>query len=397
MGLTLISGVRRWSGWRLLLTCAIGLVMSVPGAQQTAHSSSGQTRRGCVATSAALDTIVRDVHDRQRNVGLSATVLLRGQLVATWSLGFADAEARRPVTSQTRFGIASITKAFTGIALLKAVERGRIDLDAPIQRYVPGFPVKNDGAITLRLLAAHLAGIRHWGDERNATLYARHFNNVAEILPLFQNDPLLAPPASKYSYSSYGYNLIAAAIQAAQGMPFQRFVQSAILERLDLRNTGFDDVRRPNPGMARRYSFYDPESGAELPTLARVPDWDYSHNIAGGNMSSTAEDLVRFGRAILTPGLLSRASVELLQQRPVVQGVESPMSFGWFVSPSGTKPRELHITGSNAGLQAALYVFPDDDLVVAVLANTWGIGSRSGEMVELPIRLARLCLSGAPQ
>jgi CubicO group peptidase (beta-lactamase class C family) len=83
-----------------------------------------------------------------------------------------------PVTNETRFGVASITKAFTGLALLKLHEVGRIDLDVPIQRYVPAFPVKPGGVITPRLLAAHLAGIRHWGPERNAALYARHFDDV---------------------------------------------------------------------------------------------------------------------------------------------------------------------------------------------------------------------------
>jgi CubicO group peptidase (beta-lactamase class C family) len=144
--------------------------------------------------------------------------------------------------------------------------------------------------------------------------------------------------------------------------------------------------------MARRYSFYDVDSGVELAAPVRVPDWDYSHNIAGGNMSSTAEDLARFGRALMRPGLLTPGSIDLLSTRPTIGGVESPMSFGWFVAPRGQKPREWHMTGSNAGLQAALYVFPDDDLAVAVLSNTWGVGSRSGEMADLPLRLGRLCL-----
>jgi serine beta-lactamase-like protein LACTB, mitochondrial len=345
-----------------------------------------------MASQAVLDDAVRELHQRQKNVGLSAAILLRGRVVASWSLGFADLERRQPVTPRTRFGIASITKAFTGVALLQAREQGRIDLDAPVQRYVPSFPVKPEGAITLRLLAAHLAGIRHWGAERNAALYSRHFDDVKDILPLFEADPLVAPPGSKYSYSSYGYNLIAAAIESAVGTKFQRVVERGILDRAGLRDTGFDDVRKPDPRVARRYSYYDLESFADLTAPVRVPDWDYSHNIAGGNMSSTSEDLVRFGRAVYRGSLLSRTSLELVAARPVVGGVESPMSAGWFVGPRDSRPREWHITGSNAGLQASLYVFPDDDLAVAVLSNTWGVGSRSGEMVDLPLRLGRLCL-----
>jgi CubicO group peptidase (beta-lactamase class C family) len=356
-------------------------------------TSSG--RATCAAPQDVLDAAVRDVHERQRNVGLSAAILLRGRLVASWSIGMADAESHRAVTSSTRFGIASITKAFTGVALLQAHQRGQVDLDEPIQSYVPGFPVKPGTPITLRLLAAHLGGIRHWGPERGPALYARHFDDVKDILPLFAADPLAVPAGSKYSYSSYGYNLIAAALESATGVQFQRLVTTRILEPLRLRDTGFDDVRRADPRMARRYSFYDADSGAELAAPVRVPGWDYSHNIAGGNMSSTSEDLVRFARALMRPGLLTPGSIDLLSTRPTIGGVESPMSFGWFVAPRDQKPRDWHITGSNAGLQAALYVFPDDDLAVAVLSNTWGVGSRSGEMADLPLRLGRLCLGEA--
>ena len=69
------------------------------------------------------------------------------------------------------------------------------------------------------------------------------------------------------------------------------------------------------------------------------------------------------------------------------------MSFGWFVRKAGDGPRRIHITGSNPGLQAAVHVYPDDDLVTVVLSNTHGVGARSGEMVaDLPERLAALCL-----
>ena len=127
----------------------------------------------------------------------------------------------------------------------------------------------------------------------------------------------------------------------------------------------------------------------------RVPEWDYSHNLAAGNMFSTA-DLVRFGSAFIRPGFLTRDGWLLLTTRPRIGGVESPMSFGWFVSENDRTPREIHTSGSNAGVQAALYVYPDSSLVVAVLSNTWGIGSRSGEMVsELPQEIARLCATTA--
>ncbi|MDP9279015.1 MAG: beta-lactamase family protein, partial [Gemmatimonadota bacterium] len=271
----------------------------------------------CRDRSQALKAAVADIQRRQRNIGLSALVMLGGETVIAENLGYADLEHRVPVTNETRFGVASITKAFTGLSLLKLHEAGRIDLDAPIQRYVPAFPVKPGGVITPRLLAAHLAGIRHWGPERNAALYARHFDDVNDVITLFKDDTLVAPPGTKASYSSYGYNLIGAAIQSASGVKYQEYVNREIISRLGLRNTGFDDVRRVLPNRARRYSYFDPWTFAvDSNAVYRVPDWDYSHNTAGGNMYSTAADLARLGRAIEQPGLLSKESLDLLYRRP---------------------------------------------------------------------------------
>ena len=322
--------------------------------------------------------------------------MLGGETVVAENLGYADLENRTPVTADTRFGVASITKAFTGLSLLKLHEGGRIDLDAPIQRYVPAFPVKPGAAITTRLLAAHLAGIRHWGRERDAALYARHFDDVNDVLALFKDDTLVASPGTKASYSSYGYNLIGAAIQSASGVKYQDYVNREIISPLGLTSTGFDDVRRVLPNRARRYSYFDPWTFAiDSSAVYRVPDWDYSHNIAGGNMYSTAADLARLGRAIERPGLLSRESLDLLYRRPSVGAVQATMSFGFFVSDSTAAHRLLNIGGSNAGLQSGLSVYPDDDLVIVVLSNTWGIGSNSGEMTgALPARLAAICMDG---
>jgi serine beta-lactamase-like protein LACTB, mitochondrial len=374
------------------LICLFMLCAS--SAPQKVAAQSTRELAACSDRRQALKDALADIHRRQRNIGLSAVVMLGGETVLTENMGYADLEHRVPVTSETRFGVASITKAFTGLSLLKLHEFGRIDLDAPIQRYVPAFPVKPAGVITPRLLAAHLAGIRHWGQERNAALYARHFDDVNDVLALFKDDTLIAPPGAKASYSSYGYNLIGAAIQSASGVKYQDYVNREIISRLGLTNTGFDDVRRVLANRARRYSYFDPWTFAvDSNAVYRVPEWDYSHNMAGGNMYSTATDLARFGRAIEQPGLLSRESLNLLYRRPSVGAVQATMSFGFFVSDSTAAHRRLNIGGSNAGLQSGLFVYPDEDLVIVVLSNTWGIGSNSGEMNgALLTRLAAICM-----
>ena len=386
--------IRRVAGL-LCLILAVGCAGT--GSSASAPALGGSPNAGlpaCLDEQAVAQTIERIVGSQQ-NVGLSIAIAHDGR-VGSWGFGFADLEDSTRVTPASRFPTASVTKAFTGVALLQAVERGEVDLDAPIQRYVPAFPMKPGGDITLRLLAAHLAGVRHWADERTPALYARHFDDVDSILPLFAADTLVAPPDTRYSYTSHGYNLIAMALQGASGVKYQELVRRHIVEPLALRGTGFNDVRAVLPHRVRNYSFYDLVTYADLQVPVRVPDWDYSHNMAGGNIISTAPDLVRFGMAMLQPGLLAPASLRAATSRSQRTRVVSPMSFGWFVADSTTPVRRFHINGSNPGVGSALFVYPDDRVVIAILSNTWGRNARSADLTgslpaQLPSQLAQLC------
>ncbi len=344
----------------------------------------------CAASDAELLAAIQAVQDKQHNVGVQAAIWRDDRLVFSRGLGLADAARHVPVTPRTLFPVASLTKAFTGIATLQAVDAGKLDLDTPIQTYVADFPVKPELTITARRLAAHRAGIHHWGPERDA-LFKRHFDDLAQVVALFRDDPLLPRAGAEYQYSSYGYNLLALAVQNARGRPFTGLVESGVLRPLRLNATRFDDARRRRPGTTRLYSFYDLTSFAELSHPVMVPDRDYSHNLAAGNMSSTAGDLARFGAALFAPGLVSASSWELLFHRPDFGGVASPMSFGFFAPRPGAE-RRLNINGSNPGVQSGLVIVPGRRVAVAVLANTWGVGSRSGEFgSDLPQRLADLC------
>lgn len=353
---------------------------------QTAPTAFSDRQRSAVLNA------LREVHDKQRNVGLSAAVLWKGTLVFSEGLGYADLERKIPVTRKTLFPVASATKAFTAAALIKLVEAGKINLDAPVQQYVPQFPKKAGGEITPRLLAAHLAGIRAYrNDERTSEFYARHYDNVLGALAIFQDDPLLAAPGSRYAYTSYGYNLLAAVIQSAAGKPYDRYVTETILRPLNLKQTVFEDIRRLPADRTENYSFYDPFTFQESQTAQKVPRFDYSYNMGGGNLLTTAEDLAQFGGAYLRPGYFTKESLALFYARIRHNDVESPWSYGWFVAPDSTGARRLYITGAFAGAQSALQVYPDDELVIAITSNTWGINSRSNEMVlELPHRVATL-------
>ena len=360
----------------------------------TAGSARAQA---CADSASAFRRIITEFQSRQQNVAIVVGVMRDGRIVFNEATGLADKEAGVPAVARMAFSIASVTKAFTGAALLTLVEAGAIDLDAEIQRYVPEFPRHPGGTpVTVRMLAAHLSGVRHWGAERDDALYARHFDDVLDILPLFRDSAWVTgiPPGTRYSYASYNYNAIAMAIQRASGTPYQQVLQARILTPLRLTSVQFDRPGLGGRDRPARYSWYDLKDFHELVDAPqRVPDWDYSHNMAGGGLTANTADLLAFARAFRQPGVLSAQSLALVWARPVIGGVESPMSYGWFTR---SNPARLNIGGSNAGVQAGLSVWKELDLAIAVLANSWGRGSRSGELMSdaadgLIGRLAAVC------
>jgi CubicO group peptidase (beta-lactamase class C family) len=352
------------------------------GAPQSALDSAhgADSRRELRATECRR--ILREVHDLQKNVGLSAAVSVDGEIVFEETFGLASLELHVPVDTGTRFLLASLTKAFTGATLMKLREKGLIDLDAPITRYLPEAPAAEWKSITARLLAAHLGGIRGYRDgEKTPEFHWKHFSSAREAIGIFLQDPLASAPGSAYAYTSFGYNILAAVMEAASGQPYASLVAEEVLRPLGLQDTAFDDVRAVTDRLASNYTYYAPYTYEPIEEVMAVPHVDYSYNQGGGNMVSTARDLIRFGEAFTRPGFFNAESLALFRQRQGVAGVDSPWSFGWFAGPGAGEDQAIYITGAFTGVQSALWVWPARRIVVVVLSNCWGIGSRSGDMV----------------
>lgn len=317
-------------------------------------------------------SVLEDIFTEQQMVGLQGAIF-DGQQVHAINLGYADLEHQVAVTADTRFEVASVTKVFTGLGMILLEASGELDADAPVQRYVPEFPDKPQGEITSHQLAGAMAGIRHYQDERDEVFYATHYDSVIAALDVFSDDPLVAVPGTQSHYSSYGFNLLAAVIERASGRPFTATISELLLDPMELHNTGFTDVRIPLPHRSRHYSFIDLYSRQVLPTLHVLPTRNHSYNMGGGNMYSTAEDLVSFGRHLLTPGLLSEHVIaQIMAPHMLPDGQPGEFSDGWVMFGNRATPRFLMAGGSYPGTLALLLVFPDLDVVAAMVSNTWG-------------------------
>jgi CubicO group peptidase (beta-lactamase class C family) len=293
--------------------------------------------------------------------GLSLTVAVDGKIVYSEGFGYADLEERVPVWPTTKFRIGSISKPLTATALVQLVEAGKLDLDAPVQKYVPSFPDKG-AVITTRMLAGHLAGIRHYqGDEFNIQ---KHYANVLDGLKIFENDPLVSPPGTKFNYSSYGFNVLSAVVESASGETFLEYMQKHVFSAMGLAHTAADQNTQI---VEQRSRFYEKEKEG---TLENAPYVDNSYKWAGGGFLSTSEDLVRFGSTLLQPGFLKADSLKLLfASQKTKSGVETGYGMGWGItkSPSGRVVYE-HSGGSIGGTSQVI-LYPETHLVVALVTN----------------------------
>ena len=260
--------------------------------------------------------------------GLSISVSVDRRVVWSEGMGYADLELRSPATPLTRYRIGSVSKILTaaGVALLH--QRGELDLDAPVQDYVPSFPRKPEGEITTRLLAGHMGGIRHYVDIEAEYYLTRRYETVFEALDLFRDDALVAAPGTEWSYSSYGFNLISAVIAAASGRGFLQYLDEEVFRPLGMLHTGGDHTDSLVVNRARPY---DRASDGRLINARHI---DNSHKWAGGGFLSTTEDLLRFAHGHLEPGLFRQETLDLLwTSQRTISGEEIGVGIGWRLFP----------------------------------------------------------------
>ncbi|PYP02153.1 MAG: hypothetical protein DMD25_06685 [Gemmatimonadetes bacterium] len=293
--------------------------------------------------------------------GVQVAVAVNGKLVWSEGFGYADAERQKPVTRETQFRIGSVSKPLTATAVALLYEQGKLDLDAPVQRYVPSFPDKGY-PVTTRLLAGHLAGIRHYKDRE--FFLNRRFATVLDGLTIFQDDSLLFPPGTRFSYSSYGWNLVSAVVEAASGDDFLHHMAAHVFRPLGLSHTAPDRSDSLIPG---RTQFYDRDSAGSYRVAPAV---DNSYKWAGGGFVSTAEDLVKFGSALLEPGLLKRETLDLLfTSQRTSAGQSTGYGIGWFLRTDSLGHRWAFHGGGAVGGTAVFGLDRDSRLVVAILTN----------------------------
>jgi len=303
----------------------------------------------------------------------------RGELRWSAGYGLADIENDVPATPDTVYRLASVSKPITAVAVLQLVEQGKIDLDAPVQRYVPAFPAKQ-WPVTTRLLLGHLGGIRHYVEgEFEST---RHYATLSDALDIFRNDPLVQEPGTKYLYSTYGYTLAGAVVEAASGTTFPEYVRRNVFAPAGMAGARVDDVFEIIPHRAQGYQ-KGPAGAMRNSGLA-----DTSYKIPGGGLCGTAPDLARFA-VELWKGTLIRPETRRLMFTSLKtrEGKPTGYGLGWALGTDPLGRGEAFHRGDQQRVTTLLYTQPERRLAVVLFANLEGI---SAPLFALARQIARI-------
>lgn len=333
-------------------------------------------------TETAVREAAAEFMEAQRVPGMSVAIVSGNVLLFEAGFGLADVENEVPASPQSIYRLASISKMLTGVAAMQLAEQGKLDLNSPVQRYVPGFPEKQ-APITAELLLKHQSGIRHYRDDE--THSAVFYNRVGDSLVIFKDDPLLFAPGEKYSYTTYGYNLLGAAIEAAAGQDYVTYVQEHIAAPAGMKTLQADSVHRIIPHRAAGYRIHGARKNGELRNDFAV---DVSNKIPGGGWCSTAGDLGRFAIALIEGRLVQPATLERMwTMQQTADGKDTRSGLGCFIKVVDGD-RQISHSGGQPKVSTFLLISPAHRAAVAVMCNL--SGATAGKLAEelMPLVIA---------
>jgi serine beta-lactamase-like protein LACTB, mitochondrial len=372
----------RVAGWWLGGLCSAIIVAMVLAGALTADDVAVRP-----AEKAQFEDAVSKFMAANHAPGVSAAIVENGELVWSAGFGMADLENSVPATSRTLYRLGSVSKPLTATAAMQLWERGKIDLDAPVQKYCPAFPVK-EWPITTRELLGHLGGIRHYKSDSQDDPEignTKHFESVADGIKFFANDPLVAKPGTKFNYSTMGYTLVGCSIEGAAGEKFADYLHANIFIPAGMTDTQADNLLAVIPHRTRYYS--KNQAGA----VVNADLLDPSYKIPGGGLISSADDMARFEIAILNDTLIKRATRDIMwTPQKTADGKQGGYALGWGTGTRDGIP-EIGHNGSQQGTSTAIILVPEKRDGVVVLVNMDEVGAD-----ELAAQLLKLALAAVP-
>jgi CubicO group peptidase (beta-lactamase class C family) len=387
-----------WTTCTALLVLCVRLLAPSAARAEDAHDRLGV--RG--AEFQAIDAYVAAQMEAMHIPGVALAIVRGDEVVHLGSFGVAD-PAGRPMTAQTPLILGSTGKSITALAVMQLVEAGKLELDAPVQRYLPWFRVGGpDGhsaasAITVRHLLSHVSGIPT-GKIIGASLTGTGDETLEDEVRALAAVTLTAPVGTAYQYANSNYVTLGLLVQTVSGQSYEEYVQEHVFAPLRMQQSFVSRAEATRHGLATGYRWW---FGVPVPaSLPHLPG-----TLPAGFHMSSARDMAQYLVAQLNGGryrdtaVLSPTGVTQLHQPAAAMGAHGAggdaYGMGWVVSTSG-EPAVWH-GGDTANFHSDVALFPARHLGVVVLMNVNGnLAMTTGAQSVVAQGVQRLLLGEQP-
>lgn len=325
--------------------------------------------QAALAQQTAPDAFI-EAYAKEHNFNGTILVQEDGQITFARSFGLANIPFKVPNTNQTKYKVASITKAFTSVLILQLHEQGKIDLNKPIGTYLPDYAGEGAGKVTIHQLLNHTSGLANFDtvtDVETAITsglptYQTPFTSD-QLLAKFCSGKLANEPGKVFDYNNADYIILGKIIERVHGKTYEQVLRDTILQPLGMDNTGMLHQSPILEGLADTY-FLREDLNALVNDLPVYPENWY----AAGAMYSTVNDLLAFSNALFGAKLLKRETLDLMFK----PGLDDYGYGVWAYNTkiNGKRHRVVKRPGQIMGAQSQLYRFLDEDVTVIVLSNT---------------------------
>jgi CubicO group peptidase (beta-lactamase class C family) len=300
----------------------------------------------------------------------SGTVLVArgGDIMYARAFGEANKDHRVANILESKFNIGSIGKTFTGVAIMQLVERGEVELTAPVSRYLDGFPYGD--SITIHHLLSHTSGMFNYMAHPDFRLQMSSLRNIGDWLPLiYDQDLVFDTPGERFAYSNSGIVTLGAVVERVTGVPYEEYIRTNILAPAGMTHTGINYPEDITPHRAAGYT--KRSSGSFTAAVLQVPPAS-----ADGGIETTVLDLLKFDRALYGESLLSEASKEKM----FTPNLEN-YGYCWRIAVDNGRKTIGH-GGGAPGVSASFMRYPDDDVTIVVLSNYSGAARQPAAILE---------------
>ncbi|NVN90509.1 MAG: beta-lactamase family protein [Desulfuromonadales bacterium] len=359
---------------RFTLICTITAVMTLlAGCSMAPVKHTALARSDFGYTKEYIRWLARKEMSKDDVTGLSIALVDDQQVVWAEGFGMADREKQVPATPETIYRVGSISKLFTATTAMQLSEQGKLDIDKPLQTYLPEFSIKrrfpDSPPITPRTLMTHHSGLP---SDHLKGMWTNQPESYAKLLGYLRDEYAVLPPNTVFSYSNLGVTLLGLAEERVAGQDFASLMRSFLLEPLGMAHSSFTTGPDRSPAAARAYS---KDSLVEEPGLRDVP---------AGGLNSTVLDLSRLIRMVFADGIsngkriISHESLsEMLrpQNGSVALDLNFHIGLGWMLSGLGQIDIKnagpvAHHSGATLFHRCTLVMLPEQKLGVVVISNS---------------------------